>query len=92
MKMKLLKKQTLHIESVQEINLAAGKENSISGEEIEVMETEAIIIHITIDCGENEETVEEEIFECRECNFIGKTAGGVKIHERRKHRERLTSL
>ena len=41
----------------------------------------------------NEESESEIIVnQCRVCDFVGKTEGGLKIHEKRKHREKLTSL
>lgn len=80
------------IERVEEIDLSVENENSNSVEETDEKEIEVIIQYISTDYSEIEENVEEEIFECRQCNFVGKTAGGVKIHEKRKHRDRLTSL
>ena len=80
------------IESVEDIDLSAEIKKSNSVEETDEKEIEVIIQYISTDYSEIEETVEEEIFECRQCNFVGKTAGGVKIHEKRKHRDRLTSL
>ena len=41
---------------------------------------------------EDENEIEEIVHQCEECNFIGKTSGGLKTHQKRKHRERLTSL
>ena len=79
-------------ESVEEIDLTAENEKSNTFEEIGERDIEVIINRIGTDYSENEENVEEEIFECRQCNFVGKSAGGVKIHEKRKHRDRLTSL
>ena len=40
-----------------------------------------------------EETEFEEIVnQCIQCDFVGKSEGGLKTHERRKHRDKLTSL
>ena len=46
---------------------------------------------------DDESSVEENEFEeidnqCRQCDFVGKSVGGLKTHERRKHRDKLTSL
>ena len=46
---------------------------------------------------DDESSVEEDEFEeienqCRQCDFVGKSEGGLKTHERRKHRDKLTSL
>ena len=41
---------------------------------------------------EDENEPEEIVLRCEECDFIGKTVGGLKTHQKRKHRERLTSL
>ena len=35
---------------------------------------------------------EEDIFQCKECSFVGKNENGLKIHVSRMHRTRLNSL
>ena len=35
---------------------------------------------------------EEDIFQCKECSFVGKNENGLKIHISRMHRTRLNSL